>query len=154
MTEEDRYEVLRAVTSIVRSESVAEDITQEAFARLERADDVKNPMGFVVTTARNLAYNHVRDARRQQQLREVYKHEPRDPPVTPLRALLDKRQAEDIQRALEALPTERMRTVVVGRMEGIEINTLAERLGISRRTVIRDWNAALDALRHVQELHT
>ena len=54
------------ITAIVERFDLAEELTQEAFLRLLNSDrkDVESPRGFLFRTARNLALDHVRRARR------------------------------------------------------------------------------------------
>jgi len=63
--EKHRRGLRRYLSRLVSSADVAEDLTQEAFARIYavRADGVQSPQSFLYRTAHNLAMDHVRHRR-------------------------------------------------------------------------------------------
>ena len=63
--------LLRFAMSMVRRRTVAEELVQETFLRLQQAwDDVENPRAWAYRSLRNLALNHLRDHPLQNELIE------------------------------------------------------------------------------------
>jgi RNA polymerase sigma factor (sigma-70 family) len=88
--------LLYFAVAIVRRRSVAEELVQEAFLRLNREwGRVENPRAWLYRTVRNLALNHLRDAHAETPLDEE-------------RALPDDRQQRDQLGPSEAIGTVRM----------------------------------------------
>jgi RNA polymerase sigma-70 factor (ECF subfamily) len=143
-----RRALQRHVAALLGSWSEAEDIVQEtcsrllACAELDRAEP--RARSFMFRIATNLAYDRHR-RRREQSLDEI---EPASLPA-PLHAAPD--AIVDIDRALELLGRTllqlkpRSRQVFLLRSaEGLSFEAIAERLGVSKRTVEREMKHALD----------
>jgi RNA polymerase sigma factor (sigma-70 family) len=118
----------------------AQDLVQEVFARLlkkDDLDDVASADGYLFATAANLA----RDFFRHQKVRaahpvsgfvdEVQRTEDFDP-----ERILGGRQELDVLLAVLNEMPERMRNIfILARLENLPRTEIAQRLGVSKRTV-------------------
>lgn len=69
--EEEESGLLRFALGLVGRRTVAEEIVQESFLRLQPLwSEVENPRGWIYRTVRNLALNHLRDRRPEAELNE------------------------------------------------------------------------------------
>lgn len=142
-----RAALLRHVAGLIRHFGDAEDIVQETWSRLLAATDLERDeqraRSYMFRVATNLAY----DRRRR----------PREPSldeaggIEAIARLPGPDAIVDIDRALEAITrtllqlTPRRRQVFLLRTaEGLSYEAIAERLGISKRTVEREMKHALD----------
>jgi len=135
----------------VGSEDAAQDIAQEAFARLWRhrkqwiADQPVRP--FLYRVAHNLAHNE----QRHRQVRTHWETAARvGPPVTSpsVAQLYDADVLHDeIQRAIQALPERRRQVFILARFDGLSHREIAEMMGISVQTVANQMSTALTELR-------
>ncbi len=119
-----------------------EDIVQETFLKAYEAagrQPIRHPQAFMLTTARNLALNHI--ARAEHKLTDsVGGIDDLDPYIdgASLAAELDAESKERFLafcRAVQRLPRECRRVFVLKRVYGLSQKDIAERLGISENTV-------------------
>lgn len=130
--------ILRLATLLVRSASVGEELTQEAFVRLHRnVDEVVNPAGFLRTVVVRLASTwRARAAMEQERL-----------------ALLPRRTDHEIDEidetwdALGRLRPERSTVLVLRFYEDMSNEDIARLLGCSAGTVRSRVRRALGDLR-------
>ena len=132
----------------VKDADQAEDLVQDLFFRLwldreklQVTTSVKaylyaavrnRCLSAVKTDARVRALNEERDDRMQQEGRTEDEHTER---------------IARVQAAIEALPEERRRVFKLSRYEGLKYQEIAERLGISVKTVENQMGSALKTLR-------
>lgn len=132
----------------VKDADQAEDLVQDLFFRLwldreklQVTTSVKaylyaavrnRCLSAVKTGARVRALNEERDDRMQQEERTEDEHTER---------------IARVQAAIEALPEERRRVFKLSRYEGLKYQEIAERLGISVKTVENQMGSALKTLR-------
>ncbi len=142
----------RALTALVARQlggSEVEDIVAEAFLRfLERnteANELESPRAYLLSIARNLVYGEIRRRIRQ---RRVF--EPFDPsedesvgPESPA-ACAAVLEVESILARLSELDR---RAFILRKVEGFELEQIAETLGISRSTTQRRVASAGEFLR-------
>lgn len=145
---------LRAfVRRIVGNTATAEDVVQQAFLNmLSRPDDGSRDgapgAAYVKRTARNLALNHLRDARRRSDV-EIEDDAPEryaDSTPSPEITALYRSELRRLLQAIADLPPRRREAFVLNRIEGLTYDEVAERMGISRNTVITQIVAALAEL--------
>ncbi len=127
----------------------AEDISQDAFAKLcaAKTGEIANPQAYLMTTARNLALN---DLRRQAN----HKTAPHAGIETlapasnadPEAALIASEEASAAEAALAALEPRLREALLLHLVDGLTQPEVAERLGVSRRTVQRHIAEALRQL--------
>lgn len=136
---------------LVSESSVAEDLTQEVFARLcaflERQPEVNNAWGLLRGFMRNVWLEHLR-RRRRSGVGEPDSERTPDPGLVGPADTAEKREDLDrLQRALAAL-TEEERAVILGKyyldMTGEQ---LTEWLGVPRRTLLDRLHRAVGKLR-------
>ena len=140
-----------AVTSLaflfVRSLPVAEDLSQEAFARLyKRFDSVDNPAGFVRTAVSRLALNSLRHSAVER--RYLAKHEVGGPPTAPPDgASLATPRHDEMWEALGRLRPERRAVLVLRFYEDMSHEQIGRVLRCSAATVRSRARRALADLR-------
>lgn len=149
-------EVLRLrafVRRMVGNHGAAEDVVQQAFANLLRrgGHGAQANAGYITEAVRNLALNHLRDARRRAdvELSGLELENIADSAPTPEMIVLYRRELQRLLEAIAALPQRRRQAFVLKRIDGLSYDEIAERMGTSRNTVISQVVAAmaqLDAL--------
>ena len=144
--ERHRAALLRHVAALLRSKADAEDIVQETCARLLASDrlehDEARARSYMFRVATNLAYDRHRwRERNAESLGSVA-----EPVVDGPDAICDLDQAvEAITRTLLALKPRCRQVFLLRTAEGLSYEAIAERLGISKRTVEREMKHGLDA---------
>ncbi|MGS1096515.1 RNA polymerase sigma factor (plasmid) [Aquamicrobium terrae] len=124
---------------IVGNPATAEDVVQQAFANLlDRLDDKTPNSAYVVQAVRNLALNHLRDARRRAdiEISDADLADIADLRPTPETVVLYRSELRRLLEAVAALPPRRREAFVFNKIEGLSYDEVAERMGISRNTVI------------------
>lgn len=120
------------VCSIVRDEHEAEDVTQQVFAKVLGAIDGYRPMGqvpfsgWLLRIARNMAIDHLRQRRPtpEEDLPEVG--------VLPIDRMLESFTLRD---ALDGLPEDQRRVVVMRHLVGLSPPEIADQLGRTESSV-------------------
>lgn len=138
------------LSSRLRCEETAADLTQEVFLRLSgpAGSAIHNPLAFAYRIARNLVVDHYRSKRRQPENdgSETFDNTPSIAPspeeIAVFRQLMHRAEA-----AVEALPTQCRRAFVLNRFEGLSQVEVAERMGISRQMAERHIAKAILHLR-------
>lgn len=145
---ECRGELEAMLVNRLRCRDTASDLSQEAFLRLCRAQDlgrVENLKAYLFRTALNLLNDHYRAVA----VREIIVPES---PETPLEAedlrsaenaMLAGEQLERVVAALEELSPQCQRIFYLSRFEGRRQKDIAAALGISVRTVEENLRRAL-----------
>ncbi len=134
-----RRRIMRAVANIVKPHDI-EDIVQEAFVRCyeaSRKTEIRHPRAFLMTTARNLAINHVvrADNSRAEQVASF------DDSAVPLYTQPLEPSAESQEqflllcRAVNQLPLQCRRAFILKKVYGLRRKEIAEYMGITESTV-------------------
>jgi RNA polymerase sigma factor (sigma-70 family) len=145
--ERHRTSLLKHVASLLRSTTDAEDIVQETCARLLRTEhlehDETRARSYMFRVATNLAY----DRHRRRGERSIETLEPAsEPAVDGPETIVDLDQAiEAITQTLLSLKPRCRQVFLLRTSEGMSYEAIAERLGISKRTVEREMKHGLDA---------
>jgi RNA polymerase sigma factor (sigma-70 family) len=136
-----QYEPMVAVAYLLLgSREEAEEVTQDAFARVElRWDRLANAGGYLRRCVINRAHDVLRRRRLEQRLRLVAPESTRD---------LD---ADELSDALAALAPRRRAAVVLRYYAGLNTREIAEALGVRPGTVKSMLHRALAELREVIE---
>lgn len=129
------------------SEEVASETLHETWLHLHRqgeAGSVQSPTAFLMRIASNIAKDRARTARRHARRSEIDAAlEIADPAPGPARAAQAHLDLKIVERAISELP-ERTRTILVAsRLEGLSHQMVADRLKISRRTVLYELSRAV-----------
>jgi RNA polymerase sigma factor (sigma-70 family) len=135
-----RTRIARAIGRIVRPDDV-DDIVQETFLRCYQASGrttVRHPRSFMLTTARNLALNHVDLADN----RLVAGVDSFDEAAIPLYRDVPSENTPEVQerflvlcRAVRALPVQCRRAFVLKKVYGMSRKEIADYMGLSESTV-------------------
>jgi RNA polymerase sigma factor (sigma-70 family) len=149
LVERYRNSLERHVAGLLGSRTDAEDIVQETAARLLAIQNLEpheaRARSYMFRVATNLAW----DRHRQRRESSVEDLDPARQTVlcadTP-DAIVDlDRAIDEITRTLLALKPRCRRVFLLRAAEGLEYEAIAERLGVSKRTVEREMKHALDA---------
>lgn len=147
----DRYDEIRnRLARQLGSDELARESLHESWLRLHRQGDagaVQSPMAFVLSVAANVAKDDLRAERRRathSQARPLL--EPVDPAPSPEAVAASRLALERVQKALEELPPRTRAILVASRLEGLAHQQIADRLGISRRTVLYELKRAVEHL--------
>lgn len=154
---EKREALKRFLVARFRDETVAEDILQEMFLKLERTSfdkPVENAGAFLYRVANNLALDFRKQAIRQQtrdkNWGEATSHqvsgEPVDDTVDVTAAIDAKKKMQRLVDGLDELPPQCRRVFVAHKFEGLSHSEVATRLDISRSTVEKHMSKALKFL--------
>ncbi len=144
-------ELVRLVRLNTGAGDEAEDLVQEALVRLaeySRANEIENPQGFVLRTARNLAVSaYRRDAVRERAHadRAVIELLARTP-LAQEEALATRQRLETMADAIEALPARAREVFIANRIEGLSFSQVARELGISVSAVEKNMARAIAQL--------
>jgi RNA polymerase sigma-70 factor (family 1) len=158
----DRYndKLYYYIYSIVKSESVGEDIVQETFIRLwtnrENFDPEKSLSGYLHIIARNLSLNHLKRAAYDHEIREYIWHnieeiQNRSTTHENIFALESKRL---VQQAVERLSPKRKLIFQLSRDHGMSHQEISIALGVSKNTVKNQMVTALKEIRTFINRHS
>lgn len=135
-----RTRIARAIGRIVQRDDI-EDIVQETFLRCYQASArtaVRHPRSFMLTTARNLALNHIDLADN----RLVARVDSFDEGAIPLFRDTPTENTPEVQerflimcRAVRALPVQCRRAFVLKKVYGMSRKEIADYMGLSESTV-------------------
>jgi RNA polymerase sigma-70 factor (ECF subfamily) len=130
---------------------VAEDLLQDVFLKLWRTrallNETQSLKNYLYTIADNLALNHIRHSKVVSHHHEEVTSKLFTCTDNP-DFLLEEREWNDrLKRALEALPDKTRVIFLMSRIEDLTYDEIAERLGISKKTVEGNIVKALKQLR-------
>ncbi len=131
---------------IVGNPSIAEDVVHQAFANLlGKMDRPSSNAAYIAQAVRNLALNHLRDAKRRGdvEISEADLNSIADMAPSPETIALYRSELRRLLEAVAALPTRRREAFVLNKIEGLSYDDVAQRMGISRNTVISQIVAAM-----------
>lgn len=136
-----RYEpMVRVAFLLVGSQAEAEDVVQDAFARVElRWSRIDNPEGYLHRCVVNRSHDVLRRRRLEQRFRLLRRDE------------TSELQADELADALAALSPRRRAAVVLRYYAGLREREIAEALGVRPGTVKSMLHRALSELREVIE---
>jgi len=136
-----RYEpMVRVAFLLVGSQAEAEDVVQDAFARVElRWSRIDNPEGYLHRCVVNRSHDVLRRRRLEQRFRLLRRDE------------ASELQADELGDALAALSPRRRAAVVLRYYAGLREREIAEALGVRPGTVKSMLHRALSELREVIE---
>ena len=156
------FELYGGLISYVRvflSDDWAEDVVQDVLFSIwqnrERLDENSSVDNYIFCSVRNAAFNYIKQQQHSQDFREWYNYRIAHLAFSasgtendsPLNRLYEGDLRKEINKAIDALP-ERQRDIFrLSYVEDLSIKEIAERLGISTRTVESHLYEALKRLR-------
>lgn len=150
----DHYaELCTFVCRYVRSDDVAEDILQDLFLSMWRgrerwvsAGDALRPLLYVA--ARNRALDHLKHRQvREHYAQSVLQEMPEQRVSATDEAVLVREVREEIDAAIQSLPERAREIFRLSREHGLTYREIAERLGLSIKTVENQMGRSLKKLR-------
>ncbi len=126
------------VRRLVGNPATAEDLVQQAFANVLGRRDGPASAAYLAQAARNLALNHLRDARRRAQV-EVAGLDAEliaDARPSPEMSVLHRGELRNLLEAVSALSPRVREAFVLNKLKGLSYDEAAARMGVSRNTVI------------------
>lgn len=146
----NRKALIGSVIRIVGDPQAAEDVTQEAFVRVNRAvqgGTVEHVEAFLFQTARNLALNHRRSRKargkiERSDLPEADVENIASSVPSQEAELLHRERLKHLEAAVAKLPERAQRVWVLSKIEKWPYPKIAEHLGISPNTVFNDLKMA------------
>lgn len=131
----------------------AADVAQDTYLRLARLVDtaqIIEPRAFVFRVAGNLAIDRLRQEQRHGAV--PFELHPEgdlcDPLASPERLFLGTEAVEQLDKALQALPSKARLALLLNRFEGLTHAQIAVRLGVSESTV---GKYIVQAMRHCRD---
>jgi RNA polymerase sigma-70 factor (ECF subfamily) len=144
----ERRNLARYLTGRTGCSATAEDLLQDAWFKLNRlsGEPVDNPLAYLRRMAANLAIDDARaNARRLLDPVEIeLLLEVPDEAPNAEQAISDRQQLQRLAEILEELPERRRELFLAARLEGQPHKALAQRFGVSLRTVELEVRRALD----------
>lgn len=145
----ERGQLMRFLTRRTGCAATAEDLLQEAWIRLSRlpaTDVIDSPSAYLRRMANNLAIDHARASERRpldaMEVEELLSLADEAPDTE--RAVSDAQQLQHLLAIVAELPERRRELFIAARVEGVAQRELAERFGISLRTVELELHRALN----------
>jgi RNA polymerase sigma factor (sigma-70 family) len=144
----DRYEDLKSrLTRQLGSEELASESLHEAWLRLHRTDDlneIRNPRAYLLRIAFNIARDRLRADNRLARPSDVAAVlEVEDQAPGPAQEVEARLEFEALQRAIQDLPERTRAILLASRLDAMTHQAIAERFGISRRTVLYELERAV-----------
>lgn len=138
--EAERKGLFAAVRRLLNNHAAAEDVVQQAFTNLiaKSARTATTTPAYLKVTARHLALNYIRDARRrgETEVAGLDVNHIADLAPNPEAVTLLKSELRRVLAAIASLPPRRREAFVLNRIEELTYDEIALKMGISRNTVI------------------
>lgn len=147
----DRYDDLKArLTRHFGSEELASESLHETWLRLHRDDEigaVRNPPAYLLRILVNIAMDRLRADNRRARRSEIQAAlEIADDAPDPSREAQGRIELQALERAIKELPERARAILVASRLEGLTHQAIAQRFGISRRTVLYELERSVGLL--------
>lgn len=147
----ERYEYFRGrLARHLGSEELASESLHETWLRLQREGEishVRSPSAYLLRIAANIAKDNLRAERRRAATSETLSElEIADPAPDPARSAQANLDIEIFRKALGELSARTQKILIASRIEGLTHQEVADRLGISRRTVLYELKRAVQHL--------
>jgi len=143
-----RYDDFRKrLTRQFGSEEVASETLHETWLRLDRPGDagpVRSPPAFLMRIAANIAKDRQRAERRRTK-RSVSDEalDVADPAPDPARTVEARLDLKKVEAAIAELPKRTQAILMASRVHGMTHQAIADKLGISKRTVLYELKQAV-----------
>lgn len=144
----DYMDLDQRLTRRLGSADLAADVLHETYLRLQRIDEigpVRSPKAYLFRIALNIANDHRRAESRRLTVDEVdcLLYIPDDRPDA-ARVTEDRSELNLLKRAIAELPERRRHVLMLSRIEDLPNREIADRLGVTVRTVETDLKQATE----------
>ncbi len=146
------YEKLKQrLTHLLGNDDLAGDALQDTWLRLHSQENegpvIKSPGAYLVRVAVNIAVDRQRRQARSLSIDDISALlELSDPAPGPVRITESRAELSALQAMMEGLPPRRRQILILVRWEGLLQKDVAERMGLSLRTVEKELKRAHDYL--------
>lgn len=142
------------ICGIIKSDADAEELSQDVFIKLwtnREALDIERPLGaYLYTIARNAAFNFLKHKSVEQSYTTNRTFS--DDVATPDEVLFAREISLLVEMTVNEMPVQRRRIYILSREKGMSNSDIAEKLGISKKTVENQLSLALQELRKIISL--
>jgi RNA polymerase sigma factor (sigma-70 family) len=144
----DYVDLNRRLTRRLRSADLASDVLHETYLRLDGISEIgtlRSPKAYLFRIALNIANDRRRAESRRLTVDEVdcLLDIPDDRPDA-ARVIEDRSEVDLLRRAIAELPERRRQVLTLSRIEGMPNREIAQRLGVTVRTVETDLKQAIE----------
>ncbi len=140
-------ELQRYLTRRLNCAQTAADLKQEAFIRLmngQPAEALENPRAYLYRIASNLVADHFRGVKFEPRIvASGFRDTVPDERPGPERAILAQDEVRSLKLAINDLPPRQREILMLHKFEGLSYGAIAERLNISKNTVMVHMMRAL-----------
>ena len=147
---DDYYPKSKAfISALIKDEKAAEDLCQDIFMKIwnlrETLPEIRSVKSWIYRMSRNSALNYLRDRKRLFQITDLSIAGSDDVEEN----YAEKEKELIIRRYGDSMPAQRRRVFSMSRYQGISNAKIAEKLGISKKTVENHLNLALKGIREL-----
>ena len=139
------------VLKMIRSETLAEEITQEIFLRLwmfrARLPNVEQPEAYIISMASNYTIDQIKKLLNERLLLHRLSQETNGGSRITQEQLNFRESQGLLQQIIDRLPDQQRRVFLLSRNEGLNYEEIGERMGISKNTVRNHLVEALKSIR-------
>ena len=147
---DDYYPKSKAfISALINDEKAAEDLCQDIFMKIwnlrETLPEIRSVKSWIYRMSRNSALNYLRDRKRLFQITVLSIAGSDDVEEN----YAEKEKELIIRMYVDSMPAQRRRVFSMSRYQGISNAKIAEKLGISKKTVENHLNLALKGIREL-----
>ena len=146
------------VLKMIRSESLAEEITQEIFIKIwnnrSRLVDIDRPDSYILTLAARHTLDHIKKRLNEKKMLQRLSVIIGGEGVDATGELMNFRDSSALlQQAIDKLPAQQKKVFLLSREEGLNYQEIGERMSISGNTVRNHLVEALRSIRSYLDRH-
>ena len=147
---DDYYPKSKAfISALIKDEKAAEDLCQDIFMKIwnlrETLPEIRSVKSWIYRMSRSSALNYLRDRKRLFQITDLSIAGSDDVEGN----YAEKEKELIIRMYVDSMPAQRRRVFSMSRYQGISNAKIAEKLGISKKTVENHLNLALKGIREL-----
>jgi RNA polymerase sigma-70 factor (ECF subfamily) len=139
---------MKYVRDLDEAKSVVHEVFVTVWEKFDNLPADTNYRSYLYTAVRNRCLNYIRDKKKHVMLENMAESEPAEENTTMETAELE----QEIEMAIESLPEKCRMVFELSRVEGLKYAQIADKMGISIKTVEAQMSKALSVLRtHLRE---
>jgi RNA polymerase sigma-70 factor (family 1) len=151
-----RGRIFTVAVRFLKSRELAEEVVQEVFLKIwTRREDLLTVLNFeayLITIARNLVFDLVKDIARETITRNDFVSNVQQP-IGADEGLIEEQYRELLNEAVSQLPPQQKQIFRLAKVEGLSHQAIAEQLHLSRLTVKTHMAKALQSIRENLQHH-